>query len=774
MSKLVYEGDTTINFGEYLPAPYIDQVVVDTYTNSDFSTDRARIEIELYLLVKVTEEADEGTLIENLKKFNFYWIVGLGYTPEDYPNQFILDYGYNGFHGDVATWFNLSTLAVDGTNGFIANSDGTDVGYDVMYDENGDRILKFTYKGQHDSLETWSTYDTYDDIYVYAFSTAEDFTEDYWTTESDAAYAGSWTQFLKTEISDISYEPVLDSGDVVQAEEVVWIDNDEAVYGKTPLQSIQGAYYKIDKLTHEQIVSSFQSLLDEYQDASATDAELLDTLNNISYILITYGEAVDLLPQLNEYRNAFPSKTSATVVGQLYRKYRKKIVSANEVTVLAERLHKRVVTGNKIIDLRVPVMTEYTPPVVPDDKCTVAPECGDCEVLKFKVSPLGEPIMNRNVWTHGLLGDEGSIDEGLDYGSTYGWFFFDYDKAFYYTSYIASAMNVKKLIRYFEPALFNINYTLKSVSLIREDARGPTGGALGGVEMVTTYTYDNNYPEVVSTTVSDLGGNNEPIYGVYTADSSFNYTIAHDFLLLRYYNSNEDNYPYINERYATDDTSTGPGDWGYVDAGAFRLMAFEFQDLMTYDDQAELPTYSYTATVTMEDNTAEVVTAVMTSFGDLKTIFDEYYDSAKEICSWNSIDNTFNQFFIDQMEELYGANLTTSPWIKASSLYHYFIDILYDVYQGDADAIKAAAAETAYNISPITGNIPQLDLFYDQLGELNTTIEAMEADATAAAGVTEYIFECTVEADDMPSLYQLPVDDGTFEMVYARDWDIND
>jgi hypothetical protein len=126
------------------------------------------------------------------------------------------------------------------------------------------------------------------------------------------------------------------------------------------------------------------------------------------------------------------------------------------------------------------------------------------------------------------------------------------------------------------------------------------------------------------------------------------------------------------------------------------------------------------------------------------------------------------------MEELYGANLTTSPWIKASSLYHYFIDILYDVYQGDADAIKAAAAETAYNISPITGNIPQLDLFYDQLGELNTTIEAMEADATAAAGVTEYIFECTVEADDMPSLYQLPVDDGTFEMVYARDWDIND
>ena len=131
--------------------------------------------------------------------------------------------------------------------------------------------------------------------------------------------------------------------------------------------------------------------------------------------------------------------------------------------------------------------------------------------------------------------------------------------------------------------------------------------------------------------------------------------------------------------------------------------------------------------------------------------------------------NTFNQFFIDQMEELYGANLTTSPWIKASALYHYFIDILYDVYQGDVDVIKAAAAETAYNISPITGNIPQLESFYNELSELTITIEAMETAAAAAAVVTEYVFEFTVEADDMPSLYQLPVDDGVYEMVYARD-----
>ena len=761
MSKLVYQGDTDVNFGEYLPDPYIDKV---TLTNVA-GTDEALIEVEIHIFVKATEETDELTLIENLKKLNFYWFVGLDYTPDDYMGgTFIFD--YDKYYTNISTLFTFNDLAVEEMNGFLMNDEGA-LGYDVFYDENGDRILKFTYKGEwaKDSpTSTWTNLQsTHENIYIYTFSTAEGFTEDHWADlqVTDNAYANSkWTTFLKTEMSNISYEPVMERDaagtfQVVHPEEVVWMDSATAVYGKTPLQSIQGHYYKIDKLSHAQIVSSFQALVNEYQDAAANDEAVLDAINNISYILLTYGEDVDLLSQLNEYRKVFASKTSATTLGKLYGKYRKKIYSANEVIILGEELYKKVVVGTKVIDLRETYSTEYVPP----GEC---PSCGECEILKFQVSPQNTYMINRYVFT--TPDDMGEFDEDFPYGSTYGWAFFDYDRAFYYTSHIASKIDVNKLIKYFGPDVFNVNYRLKSVNLERSHDAWP-----GAMAMTTHYTYDNNYPEVDRTDWETNGrtATNSADYGyhnIYDAVGGGG-LVANSFLLLRHFEgTGVASGPRIAERYPYG-TSTGTG---YVSAGAFRLMAFEFQDLMSYDAQAG-EDYSYTMTVTMEDSTNAALEAVLDHFTVLSEEFEEYYETAKEVCSWNSVSNTFNQFFIDQMEAKYSEDYASAPWVKGAVLYHYYLDILYDVYEGDLDVIQNAAIQTEYNISPLTGNIPQLELFNESFAVLADALGPNGLGAESFTGETfEHTFECSLDPE-LISIYQIPDDNGVAMLPYAVD-----
>jgi len=788
MSKLIFEGDTTVNFGKYLPDPYIDKISIE----EDGTTGYAKMAIEINIFLKATEETDELTLINNLSALRFWWGVGLDYTPEDYVNgksvwSAMVDGSLIAGSSPTTFW-----EVENEDNSFIMNDAGDGPGYDVFYDENGDRVLKFTYKGEwvHSSM-TWSSLGSaYTNIYAYTWSSAEDFfTPDInwspgvaaWDQDYDATATAmqnpddltyhSWLNFVSTESSDISYEPVLAGGVVVIPEDVVWMDNSEAVYGNTPLQAIQGSYHEPDKLTHDKIVSSFQELLDEYEGSvvATTDEALLDSINNISYILITYGEAVDLLPRLNEYRKAFPSKTSATTTGQLYLKYRKKIYSANDVVLLGNILHKKEVTGSKIIDLRLFNTDVYVPPSVPTDWCTEGDElpstCAECEIISFTVASYGTPILNRTVFQVATSGDE-----EFDYGSSYGWFFFDYDKAFYYTAAVVAIADVQKLIESFGAGLFNVAYQLKSVELERMDPDGENG-----MRMVTSYTYSNNYPAVDSTAYTVIGTTSGMTddRGDRIVDGDVR---VHSFLALRNYEPGFSSSPYrLSDRYAYDASNDdGVDGWGYVGAGAFRLMAFEFQDLMSYDAQALLhePTldspieaYTYTATVTMEDSTSNVISAILTAFENNKGEFDTYYDTAKEICAWNNIDETFNQFFVDEMEALYGSNLAAAPWVKAATAYHYFMDILYNVHGGDIAIVTASAEATGQNISPITGNIPQLEAFNDQMIELNNAVSTMKAGITDAA--IEHVFTCSLNADAV-SIYQLPSSPGTTDLPYAR------
>ena len=192
--------------------------------------------------------------------------------------------------------------------------------------------------------------------------------------------------------------------------ETIWVDANDAAYADTPLQAITSLYYKSNKITHEEIVESFQDLVAEYQEESETDSHLKDVLDNISYILEIYGNEVELLPKLNEFRRAFPSKTSATSTGRVYLKYRKKIYTANSIIELDEQVYKKVVQNSKIIDDRDHLFSTF-------DELDLSSVCiEDC-------TDECELVSNFTFDRQQFLTDDMSL------GANYGFFFFDYEKA---------------------------------------------------------------------------------------------------------------------------------------------------------------------------------------------------------------------------------------------------------------------------------------------------------------------------------------------------------
>ena len=71
-----------------------------------------------------------------------------------------------------------------------------------------------TYSGGNPDSETWDA--CWPNLYVYAFSTSEDLSEDYWNPLDSGIPnvddGDHWKEFLKAETSDVAYEHVMENG----------------------------------------------------------------------------------------------------------------------------------------------------------------------------------------------------------------------------------------------------------------------------------------------------------------------------------------------------------------------------------------------------------------------------------------------------------------------------------------------------------------------------------------------------------------------------------
>ena len=124
----------------------------------------------------------------------------------------------------------------------------------------------------------------------------------------------------------------------------------------------------------------------------------------------------------------------------------------------------------------------------------------------------------------------------------------------------------------------------------------------------------------------------------------------------------------------------------------------------------------YTYKVTLTDNTAKIYYELVTYFKNLlQGEFQSYYDAAFEQCSYDNINEKFNDFFITGILDTYDTQISSAPWYLMPVVYHVHRDLIYNEYKGDRDLIFAAAQRDTQNIAPETGNLASLELFRDNV-----------------------------------------------------------
>ncbi len=743
--SIIFKGDVISNFGTFLPAPYIREI--------DLTDDALNVTMSVF--INVTDEQDVDSMINDLSnKIN----VGLYLTvdKEHFDNVSsgttnLLEY-YEG--EEVDGWgvtYNSKDCIMPLDNLFATSS--TNDGYeylinDDLYDTNGNKVWEFRItqsinieyqedgSGFYQSLlglmkaYFWMAYNKYlnysntvedadsgtwyDEnwnmgIFIGAFSTTIDLSD-----EEEILTNLPNLPLLRAKMSDCSYETVIEDVDYHETPEssdrwasltlpgmiqTEFMDEADAIYDNIPLQALDSRYHKTDYTTHAGIVKYFKELVDEFEGAANKHPRLKKMSNQISFILEEYKTQPDLLVHLNRLRSVFPSKSTATPVGKLYKRFRKRITSANKSIKRGSKLSRQQVRNPKLKDSRSKNIETYSTPssAVSQDDMVATDYLYDSWPITIE------------------------YETTSDVYTSYGYYFFDYEKAVKTTSAIAQAYDLNKLrsmygleipynsFQVVESRIQRCKYApctsgVQIISVMK-DAYGSPGYPL--TEEVQCNAPSNgttNTDMLVYPTVQDID-----LYGVAASGTEAGFASNMPRLVVR---------PAVG---ALDKLAeTGIAD--------YRLLTFEFLDYWRGDywnaDTAEYESIvsgddvkKYGASVTIYDNTYTVAKKIGQALYDHLQSLREYLDVASDLCSANA-SGEFNQFFTEAVLAIYEDEPTTAPWYTAPVVYAIYKDLVYDTFEGDVDQINDYALAIVDNINPYNGTLPRLQTFYDQMGEL--------------------------------------------------------
>ena len=156
----------------------------------------------------------------------------------------------------------------------------------------------------------------------------------------------------------------------------------------------------------------------------------------------------------------------------------------------------------------------------------------------------------------------------------------------------------------------------------------------------------------------------------------------------------------------------------YVNNG-YRLMAFEFQNIdqfATLDEYENKVNDMYKVEIDIADGTRQCVLAIMQNFyNNMKIFKEEYLDFADEFCSFNNIDNHFNDFFKTAINQRYADDPARAPWVYCVCMYVRHLEFLTDKYQGNSADQLLEARDLLQRIAPETGTLEHVEAFYAML-----------------------------------------------------------
>ena len=350
---------------------------------------------------------------------------------------------------------------------------------------------------------------------------------------------------------------------------------------------------------------------------------------------------------------------------------------------------------------------------------------------------LPEPLVSRNLFPFYNAGSpkEISLSSPPDNISTYfkiqtsGYYFFDYEKALNYKSEISKFINPYNIQQIFGKGSLANYFNFTSCVLEKNISLSDSGV----VDSSRTKTYslayehpeednfapkfrlvqDDKDPDVNFHRMVGSQGKLGRSYGRAGAYSKINFSPA----------DNETLYSTLIQRGF--DTNNGIGD--------YRLSLFELNDYQAsgppgdYFSDFELRDINLQCTITIRDTTMLFYDLFIRQkiFSLLEGI-TRYLDFAEDFCSYNNIDDRFNDFFIESIRNEF---FEPYPWSEATFYYYAFLQMMLASQteeqtrrrEGvllDLDSIREAAEDRRKMISPETGYLSELQRFHLDLKKL--------------------------------------------------------
>ena len=720
MPRLIYRGDSTQNFGRLLPSPYIENIVINNTT----------LDITVSLFINAPEDVDDSDEIIELVKESVYlnFVIAANMSEDDVSNFTsgqlnLLEYIGENRHSEETSTFYISALygsdpAVRAIEwpGFLDDYENYS---SIIYDDQGNRFKRITktlsdisIASEESFVVTADTtvdysfyltnyqcpeeedcdYQTVDNVYMMVFTSINDLETDEFTWAFNSI-GTQMTNLMAKEISDISYEKIIEDGEIVPQTEVIWVDKKNTPYDGTPIQSLTSQYFKSENVTLEDIVDSMEDLLEAYETEANKHpkSDLASAVNNIAYVLSVYGGSTQLLPQLNLLKKMFTSKSTVKPVGKLYVRFRKRLFTFNKAVVNEERVFKKLVINPKIIDNTDPTLLAYEVKEVESYD-----ESAEDDVL-YQYPWYG---YSANIVTE--VTDEPSNE---DYSNILkGFFFLDYQKLIDNCN-AAKIFDIHKLKSWFGansptyPGEWSLPIKL-SVDYMNLSKTSRDSGELRTMLSTGRMNYGDSGTAYFCTDGS-------------TIDTSQYVTDA---------NTGTSYYSYIAPR------NFRPSRSGSMDD--YMLMCYEFQFVKNGASGLDLDNeywddFYLTAETQISDTTQDIIKEITGSFYSASVDFSENYLAyAQDHCSYNEIDGKFNQFFIDGMTTTYDGNMENAPWLRAPLIYCLNRDLLFDEYDGDTSQLIEAAKTLSMKISPYTGILDQAESFYNAMISLYNTYYA--------------------------------------------------
>ena len=530
-------------------------------------------------------------------------------------------------------------------------------------------------------------------------------------------------QMINKYTSDISVETVITNGLVSASPSTIYIKEDGSICSQEYIQALDGRYYEGATITISEITAEFIKLIDEEQYTTRVNKNrsLANAISDISYVLSVHGTEYNILAKLNQLRYAFPDKSTATMTGHLYERFRRRLYNANLKVRDNAVLERKIIQNNKIVDVSFVAEDAYQPPM--DNSGLVG-------YLDYSPYLYSEDYL---IGRRHVVGSEqitiGGDDSGYTVGDDHvlrssGYFFFDFKKVLYYETNLSKLLSIGKLDTLFGPAFAQHMLKYDQINLERRfitepffdlsiDARD-SATVMKRFEVNYDRSFSHKYPVIGEAGLRQLTNVDYPDAGYEERDTvnwtgaswgSGTGTLATDY-----------SYVYLR-------ALGGIGASASQIGNEYRLAAIEFQDYYNMFSSAFMVDADlndgrefYRAEVEMYDGTHKVYESLQYHFYITLDTLKDYLDMAKENCSYNQNSTVFNKFFADGSHGRWGGpNILSAPWIRAPLLLQLHRDLLFNTYHGDKEKIIVAAQKLSNNVNPDSGNLPDLQHFYDSM-----------------------------------------------------------